>query len=296
MSRTLVQLAGLQTNGIGLNVQALPARMDILALMVEVQSGTCLIGDIGPVQLFGNTEMLHDYSTGAQLNDLNQYDKGATYVGNNILRLDLERLGMKSIQSTYGSTLKINPPANGNNQGDGSAIAEGLPAGTPVFTSGRLEFTVAATAVAPSFRVWAEVERDADWKTGAGAVMRRKRFTETVAGTSEQGFSKWTFGNKQFRYIRRAFLAISAGTIDMVRVQADGKDIFKRPRLVNNYAISQYGFHTAPAGQWIYVVDFTENGMAEDLDTLGIGELTWNITASVGGTLTALVEYGGSER
>lgn len=292
MSRTLIKLTGLEGNGIGTNAQPIPANLDAFALHIALASGTCLIGDYGLVTLYGGTDPLHQYLTGADLDLINQYDKGATYLGNNMLRLNLERLGLKDVNQTYGTTLKINPPLDGNNQGSGVALAKGLPAGTPVFTSGKLEFVVAATAVNPKFVVYAEVERDIDLTKGAGSVMRRKRFQETLNGATEQGFSKWDFGNKKNRYIRRVFLANSGGTIDNVRVLGNGAELFNRTRQVNAYVQNQYGFHTQVAG-FPFVIDFTENGIGEDLDTLGLGSLEYMITPSAAGTLSAYVEYGG---
>lgn len=295
MSRTLVKLSGLQPGGIGLNTQLLPANIDILGLAIVLTSGAAAIGDFGLIQLFGNTEALHEYANGAELDDINGYDLANKYGVNSILELPLERLGMLEQGARYGATLKINPPDNGNNTGDGKGVALGLPAGTPVFTTGNLQFTVLNTATAPTFDVYAEVERSIDKSTGAGPVMRRKRYTETLSGTSEQGFARWKFGSEQFRYIRRVFLKNAGGTIDKMRVTADGKEVFNRPRLLNNDMIKRYNLHdVTAAGGWQYMIDFTENGQREDFDTLGLGELEWHVTPSASGALVAMVEYGGT--
>lgn len=298
MSRTLIKLSGLSTNGIGENTQLLPSGVDILGLAVVKKAGTAVIGDFGKIKLFGGTEALHDYNSGSELDDINGYDMAKKYGINSIIELPLERLGMYPGANTnprYGTTLKINTPADGNNTGSGKGVAKGLPEGTPVFTTGQLQFDVLDTATDPSFDVYAEVDRIIDPTTGAGGVMRRKRYTEVLSGTGEQGFSRWKFGNAQYRYIRRAFFANSGGTIDNVVLKADGREVFNRPRLLNEDMIDRYNLHDRSGlGQWDYVLDFTENGLPEDLDTFGYGELEWLLTPSASGNLVAMIEYGGS--
>lgn len=294
MSRTAIKLTGLQTNGIGDNVQPLPANVDILALSIRVASGSVAIGDFGLITLYGNADPLHQYQNGSEIDDINQYDLMDAYGANsrNILRLDFERLGLRDAEEFYGATFKINQPADGNNQGGGNPIAMGLPEGTPVFTSGKLEFTVGAGATTPTFEVYAEVERKINAAVGAGPVMRRKRYTEVLSGTAEQGFTRWVFGSKKHRFVRRVFLSNSGGGISRVRVTADGKEVFNRTADENVFLQRLFG-KVGPVGQWDYIIDFTENGIAEDLDTLGLGEMEWNITPDASGTLVAILEYGG---
>jgi hypothetical protein len=294
MSRTAIKLTGLETNGNGTNTQKLPTGVDIYSLSIEVLSGTVALANFGLFTLYANTDPLQQFLTGEELDDINRYDNPALQYGagsRNILHLPLERLGLRDRAAFYGATLQLNVPSNGDGQGSGNPNAMGVAPGVPVFTSGRLEFVVAG-AITPSFQVWANLERKIDVAAGAGAVTRRKRYTDVIAGTTEEGFSFIKFGNRQLRFIRRIFLANSGGGINRVRLTMDGEEKFNRTAVENTAWQLAYG-KTGPVGIWDYIIDFTENGEPEDLDTMGAGELELLITAAAAGNLVAIVEYGG---
>ncbi len=299
MSKTMISLP-LQSNGVGTVIGKLPARKDYLALVLTLKSGTFDPADASKVVLYGNTEPLHQYNQLIQLNTITKFDKfpvpAAPVAGEVVARLDFERIGMKgSYDATYGATLKINAPLDGDNQGGGSIAAKGLPLGTPVFTSGSIQFDVAASGgtANPEFELWAEVELDIDEKTGAGPTMRRKGYQKPYGtANTEERYSDLAFGNKQFRHIRRAFIYNDSGVVNRVRLLMDGVEKFDRKKPVNDFVCDGFDLHTRQA-YYPFVLDFTENGMPEDLDTLGAGTLEWAFTCDTPGQIFIVVEYGG---
>jgi hypothetical protein len=252
MARRTVELTGISGNGTnGTMSLALPMGYDYLSVWLVLDSGTAAITTLTDLKVITNGEILRQYS-GSSLNNENLFDLQTSYATNNILRIPFEMLEMKDIRQTYSSTLNtlsVDPAT-------GKAI-----------TTARLEWTLAA-AVTPVYRVFADVDDSS--AGGPGWTMRTQTYTDSISGTSEQGFPKtFPFGTLDRRFLRRLFITASAGTIDLVRILrgASNEEYFKRTRLLNAQALND-GVRSSTGGGFSFVVDFTETGIAEAMDTM----------------------------
>ena len=282
MARRTVELTGVVGNGSdGVKSVILPIGLDYMTVNLVVDSGTVTAAQVTDMKVYANSDMIRNYS-GSDQDNMNQFDR-LTAMGGTILRIPFEMIGMKRPDQQYATTLAtgLPDPINGK-----------------VIATSRIEWTTTGGG-APVFRVFAEVD---DSLSGPGAIIRIKKYTDTLAGTSEQGFGyKIPFGTSDIRFWRRLFWSVTAGATTQYRllVGTSNSEYMKRTKALNTRILAD-GVKTLGAS-FDFVMDTTELGISEMIDTMiptpkglnSIGVMDPRITASAAATVTFLHETVG---
>lgn len=229
----------------------LPISLDYIALYIQDTGATAVIGDITDHKVIANADILRQ-SSGAFQNGLNILDRLAAMSADNIFTIPFQMMGMKTIESSYATTLNTGSPDPRTGK-----------------TINQARFEMTNTTAAPAWRVFAEVD-DAG-EGGPGWTERIKVFVNAVAGTAEQGFQQvLPFGTEDVRFLRRVGVDLSAGAPTLVRVlkDRDNKEIFKRTQALNDRILAQALTRTRTGTGFEFVLDTTESGIAETFDTM----------------------------
>lgn len=197
---------------------------------------------------------------GELLQSMNDYKNGASAA--NMLYLDFTESQSKDISSEFAGAL-----------GTVSGIY-----------SVRLEMHIAATAVLPKLKSWAEVSGPSE----LGAFHCKRKFEKYIGEAGDHSILTLQKGELGMAFKRLWFYDPSS-ILDKIVIKKDGTEVFNATRAVNEFMQVQYD-HTPQAN--LFCVDFIKLNtlLAEFFDTTTAKSVQIILTANAAGNLTYFTE------
>lgn len=248
----------------------IPAVRAYTALRIPF-GGTVVAGDITDVQVQIGDQPLFTNINGDFLDARNQFDKMDAFsvAKQLILPQQAKMLDLAQARATI-----LGVPQVGTN---------------PKTAGGTLSFKIAGTN--PTYNPAADFVPGIAAATGL--VTRLIRQDITMNGAGDYEITNLPFGQIQTQFLRRLFFKLDTGAITRVQLLNSAQaPLFDRTKAQNDDIIAGFGQRDPAAASsfFDFVLDGTESGFAEMLDTLGLSALT--LKPTVTGAPTKLQLWG----
>ena len=234
---------------------------------LAINASNCTLAEITEIRLVANGKTIERFTSGTELDDLNQVDGIATAGAGdfaNPLFLNLDRKALRTRDAE-----------------EVTALGTGNPEDPQPVSTLQLEIDVDAGATGSSISVQAEQSS----AQNSGLIKLVRQFTYNAGSTGIFEISDLPKGDLISR------IWFKNANITNVEIERDSFTVFDRSATANNFRLALDGFRTAPTG---FLIDFGEGGFgANALATAGVQDLRFKLDMSSAGSVPVVVEYLG---
>ncbi len=227
----------------------------------------------------GQTDEIVNVS-GTQLNELQKALGMVSADSSSIFEIAFEMFGMKGVMETYSTSLNflVQGPATKD------AMGNMVPGKKIVSMTVEIKYSGATAAQVTFIGDIDDASND-----GPGAIPRIKQFVTPSIAASTQADQEYTSlpAGKQSRFYRFLGLTPAAGTISLVKLSYDSGDYHYHDAAVE--AQMQTEGQRVPGAYFGTIIDFSQEGISEPLDTGKYGKPTLKIAQSNAAQVTGVL-------
>ncbi len=221
------------------------------------------LAQMDEIRVLANGEPIMRFTSGTQLDNINQYEGRAAAAG--VLVIDFARYNLRTRQGEEFTALGTGDP------NDPQKITT---------LSVEIDINAAATSPALSAKAVQSLPRP------VGMIKKVRQFNYTVSATGDFEISDLPKGDIINKVVFDNHATIASTKL---KVERDNFIVFERTT-AENELLQTDGVRVPQAA--LAVFDPTENGHgAESLETAGVGDLRFTVTAGATGSLPVVVEY-----